>query len=101
MIKLTNNYQVVEDMSYSSFAQLITFRVSLNLAYAELQPRTTTNPYYPLSKVNKVARHPPALLVIPVFMPTTSPLSSSLFVLFQMIGLHSTFPYLKNLKVPL
>ena len=61
-------------MSYSSFAQVITLAVSLNLASAELHPRTTMNPYSPLSSMNKVAKHPPALLVIPVLIPITSPL---------------------------
>jgi hypothetical protein len=51
--------------------------------------------------LNSVARHPPALLVTPVFIPTTSNLYNNLLVLVQQIYLQLTFPSLKNLYVAL
>ena len=44
LFEKVNRYQLVIDMSYSYFAQCITFNVSLNLASAELHPKITTNP---------------------------------------------------------
>jgi hypothetical protein len=48
-----------------------------------------------------VAKHPPALGVIPVLIPQIFLLSRSLFVFVQLAGLQTTLPSLKNLKVPL
>jgi len=75
--------------------------VSLNLESAEMHPRTIIIPYYPYLLMKLVERHPPAFVVIPVFNPKIFLFPNNLFVFVQNAALQTTFPSLKNLKVPL